>query len=261
MVKTVKKAVVPSAGLGTRFLPLSKVLPKEFWPLVDKPVIQYIIEETLISGIKDVIFVSRPGKKMILDYLKGDISFTNVFQKKPLGDGHAVLQAKSLIKNEPFAVMFGDDVVESKMPCLKQLLKIFKKYQRPVLALYRLPRNQLPFYGIVGVKKIGKRLYEIKKIVEKPEISQAPSNLTIVGKYILTPDVFNYLEKEKGNAKKEIILAAALMAMIKDGKKVFGLEFEGKWLECGNKLAFLRSNLYLCLKHPEFGRHLKKLLK
>ncbi len=293
MILTVKKAVIPIAGLGTRFLPLSKVLPKELFPLVDKPVLEYIIEEAQNSGIKNVIFVSRPEKKIVIEYFKRylqkspalenilkarkkdsllaelknlekiskEISFFQTIQNQPLGDGHAVLQAKSFVKNEPFAVLFGDDVVESKTPCLKQLLEVFKKYQRPVLALYRLPKEKLPFYGIAGVKKIGPRLYEIKKIVEKPKIPQAPSNLTIVGKYILTPDIFDYLESQNGDAKKEIIIANALMQMIKDGKKVLGLEFEGKWLECGNKLAFLESNLYLCLKHPEFGPHLRKIIK
>src|SRR3989344_9512169 len=250
----VSKAIIPIAGLGTRFLPLSKVLPKELWPLLDKPVIQRITEEALASGIKKIIFVTRPGKKIILDYFKSlRIPFEKVSQNKQLGDGHAVLQAESKIKNEAVAVLFGDDIVESKTPCLAQLIKVFKKYQKPVIALYRLPKEQLSSYGIVGVEKIGPRVYKIKKIIEKPHAKDAPSNLAIVGKYILTPEVFKYLAEAKPGFKAEIILTDTFTKMIKEGKEILGYEFEGKWLECGNKLAFLKSHLYLCLKHPEFG--------
>jgi len=288
----VKKAIIPIAGLGTRFLPLSKILPKEVWPLVDKPVIQYIVEEARASGIKEIIFVDRPDKKEVREYFQKylkkipeleailkmrkknhllgelknlekitkNISFSYIFQKMPLGDGHAILQAEKLIKNEPVAVLFGDDVVASKTPCLLQLIKVFKKYQLPLISLHRLPRERLPFYGIVGVKKVSKQVYQIKKIVEKPAIAQAPSNLAIVGKYILTPEVFKYLKRNKFNEGKEIILADTLKKMLLAGSKVYGYEFEGKWLECGNKLAYLKSNLYLSLKHPQFGKELKKFL-
>jgi len=283
---------MPIAGLGTRFLPLSKVLPKELFPLVDKPVLQYIVEEAAISGIKEIIFVSRPEKKIALDYFKKyinkspaieeflklrkknhllkelkdlekiskKISFSYVLQKKPLGDGHAVLQAKKLIKKEPYAVLFGDDVVDSKIPCLSQLIKVFNKYQKPLIALYRLPKEKLPFYGVVQVEKVAPKIYKIKRIQEKPSIKTALSNLAIVGKYILTPEVFNYLEKAGDCKGKEIILAQALEKMIQNGKEVYGYEFEGKWLECGNKPAYLKSNLYLALKHPQFGPELKSYL-
>lgn len=257
----IKKAIIPIAGLGTRFLPLSKVLPKELWPLVDKPVIQYIVEEAIASGIKEIIFVSRPGKRIILDYFAQNFSFSQVNQKKPLGDGHAILQAKKKIDKTPVAVLFGDDVVESKIPCLLQLIKIFKKYQKPVIALYRIPKKNLPSYGVARGEKIGKGVYRIKKIIEKPEIKKAPSNLAIVGKYILTPEVFDYLSSAKPGKNGEISLAENLEKMIKDKKEILGYEFEGKWLECGNKLAYLKSNLYLSLKHPQFGKELKQFLK
>lgn len=288
-----RKAVIPIAGLGTRFLPLSKILPKELWPLVDKPVLQYIVEEALFSGIKEIIFVSRPEKKLILDYfnkylkknyqlekvlksrkknnllkevkdlerISKKISFSLVTQKRPWGDGHAVLQAEKIVKKEPFAVLFGDDVVESKIPCLLQLLQVFKKYQKPVLALNALPKEKLSSYGIVKIKKIKKNIYQIKDIVEKPKAGKAPSSLAVVGKYILTPDIFNYLRKVKKNQAQEIILAEGLRGMIRAGKKILGVKFEGKWLECGNKPAYLKSNLYLCLKHPQFGKDLKKFLR
>ncbi len=285
----VKKAIIPVAGLGTRFLPLSKVVPKELWPLVDKPVIQYIIEEAKASGISEIIFVITPEKKIILNYFKKspkiekilkerkrnhlleeiknleeickNLSFSFVFQRKPLGDGHAVLQAQKIIGEEPVAALWADDVVDSKIPCLLQLLKVFKTCQKPVLAPYRLPKEKLPFYGIIGVEKIANRLYKIKKIVEKPLIEEAPSDLALVGKYVLTPEVFYYLKKAKIGKRGEIILGEVLDKMVKDGKIVYGYEFEGRWLECGNKLGWLESHLYLSLKHPQFGDKLKKFLK
>jgi UTP--glucose-1-phosphate uridylyltransferase len=288
----VKKAIIPIAGLGTRFLPLSKILPKELWPLVDKPVLQYIVQEAVFAGIKEIIFVTSPEKKAVAEYFSkylkknyklenilrsrskhnllkelqdlesilNQVSFKYINQKKPLGDGHAILQAKTLIDSKPFAVLFGDDVVVSKKPCLAQLMSVFKEYRTPVIALYEVLQEKLPSYGVVSVRKIKNHLYKIKDIIEKPEIKKAPSRLAIVGKYILTPDVFNHLKKS-GSVVREIILADALREMIKAGKNVLGLQFEGKWLECGNKLAYLKSNLYLSLKHPQFGKELKKHLK
>lgn len=290
----IKKVIIPIAGLGTRFLPLSKILPKELWPLVDKPVIQYIVEEAKASGISQIIFVISPEKKVVLDYFKKyyfkkspklertlkerkkisflqelknleelcqNLSFSYVFQKKSLGDGHAILQTKNLVKEEPVAVSFGDDIIDSKIPCLSQLIKIFKTSQKPVIALHQVPKEKIPLYGIVKVERITSHLYKIKKIVEKPTIDKAPSDLAIVGKYILTPEVFDYLKAAKPSEKGEIILAETLDAMIKDGKIIYGYQFEGKWLECGNKLNWLKSHFYLSLKHPEFGKKLKEYLK
>lgn len=284
-----KKAVIPIAGLGTRFLPLSRVVPKELFPLVDKPVIQYIIEEAKLSGIKEIIFVVRPKKKEILEYFQEDsklekllrkrkrthllkelylikelvkgISFSVVFQKEPLGDGHAVLQAKKLIKKNSFGVFFADDVVESKTPCLVQLANIFRTAQSPVIALKQVSDEKISSYGIVGVEKISNRLYKIKEITEKPKKESAPSNLAIVGRYILTPEVFNWLEKELSSKHKEIILASVLEKMIASGKVIYGYEIEGRWLECGTKLAWLESNFYLSLKHPDFGERLERIIK
>jgi len=289
MIK-VKKAIIPVAGLGTRFLPLTKVLPKELFPLVDKPILQYIVEEAIISGIEEIIFVTRPEKKPILDYfgpsnerlkkilgerkkdgilkelkelenIYQNVSFSQVFQKEQLGDGHALLQAKDKIKEEPVAALWGDDVVESKTPCLLQLIKVFKEYQKPVIALCRIPKEKLPLYGVVKVEKIRERIYKIKKIVEKPSIEEAPSNLAIVGKYILTPEVFEYLVIAKPGKGGEIYLSENLEKMIEQGKEILGLEFEGKWLECGNKVNWLKSHLYLTLKDPRFGPKLREELK
>ena len=291
----IKKAIIPIAGLGTRFLPLSKVLPKELWPLVDKPVIQYVVEEAKASGISEIIFVISPEKKVVFDYfqryyfqkspklekslrernkislleelknLEGlcqNLSFSFVFQKKPLGDGHAISLAKKLInEGEPIAVLFGDDIVDSKTPCLLQLIKIFRTCQKPVIALQRVPKERVCFYGIVGVEKIANRLYKIKKIVEKPPLDQAPSDLAIVGKYILTPEVFEYLRKARPLKSREIVLANALAKMVEDGKIIYGYEFEGEWLECGTKNDWLECHFYLSLKHPKFGLKLKEISK
>ena len=288
----IKKAIIPIAGLGTRFLPLTKVLPKELWPLADKPVIQYIVEEARASGIKEVIFVIRPDKKEVENYFKKyinkipeleevlkwrkknhllkelknlekitkKISFSYVLQKEALGASHAVFQARNLVKKESCAVMWADDVVESKVPCLLQLIKVFQKYKKPVIALYRIPKESFQFYGMVEVEKITKRLYKIKKVVEKPQIKEAPSDLAVVGKFIITPEIFDYLKKTPFSLKTDIALDEILSAIAKEGKEIYGYEFEGKWLECGNKLAYLKSNLYLSLTHPQFGPEIKKFI-
>jgi len=287
--RSIKKAIIPIAGLGTRFLPLSKVLPKELWPLVDTPVIQFIVEEAAKSGIKEIIFVASPNDKKVLNYFKKNpqlekilkekkkykilkslkdlenlskkISFSQVIQKEPLGDGHAILMAENLTKGKSCAVLFADDVVDAKNPCLKQLIKVFKKYKRPVMALCRVPKSSFQFYGMVRGKKVENRVYRIEKIVEKPSIKNSPSDLAIVGKHIITPDVFNYLKKSQSSKRGEMGLTETLAKMLADGKDIYGYEFEGKWLECGNKSAYLKSNFYLSLKHPQFGKELRKFLK
>lgn len=285
----IKKAIVPIAGLGTRFLPLSKVVSKELWPLVDKPLVQYTIEEAKASGVSEIVFVIGPGQKGALDYFKNspklekilknrkkdkileelkklqdlcqDISFSYVIQKTARGDGHAVFQAKKAIKDEPCFVLYPDDIVDSLTPCLLQLSRIFKTTQRPITALSQVPREKTRFYGIVTGEKIASRLYKVKEIVEKPEIDQVSSNLAIVGKRIITPEVFDYLQKLKPDKRGEIFLSNALAQMVKDGKMIYGYELEGRWLECGNKAEWLKSHLYLSLKHPEFGPELKKFMK
>ena len=286
---TVKKAIIPVGGLGTRFLPLSKVVPKELWPLVDEPVIQRIIAEAKDSGIEDITFVLSPGNKKILDYLKpspeiekilkkrkgeklldeyrkfkdlfSNITFNSVIQKKPSGDGHAILQAARYMNGEPVVCLFADDIVETKIPCPMQIMKVFKTCEKPVVALYRLPKEKLPSYGIVKVEKIANRFFKIKGIIEKPSLAEAPSDLAIVGKYILTPEVFEYLKRARPNSKGEIILAEVMEKMLQDGKLIYGYEIEGKWLECGSKLEWLKSHMYLSLKDARFGPELKKFLK
>ena len=285
----VKKAIIPIAGLGTRFLPLTKAVPKEFLPLVDKPIIQYIVEELKASGINDIIFVSKSGEKTALEYFKKypklekileqrkkrnsleelkklveieeTMNFSSVTQKEPLGDGHAILQAKKMIKDEPVAVLFPDDVIDSKIPSILQLTQIFNTCQKPVIGLFRVPKHKIPLYGIVEVEKIANRVYKIKKIVEKPSIDKAPSDLAIVGRYIHTPEVFDYLKKTKIGNKHEIIVADVLNEMLKQGKTIYGYEIQGEWCSCGDKLGWVKSNIHFSLKHPEFGPELKKYLK
>jgi len=285
----IKKAIIPIAGMGTRFLPLSLAVSKEFFPLADKPIIQYIIEEMKKSGISEIVFVVSPKQKMILNYLqkypelekilvkrKKDailqelkhfeemlegITFSFVTQKQPLGDGHALLQAAKLTQGEPVAVSFGDDVVDSDEPAMMQLMNIFKTCNAPVIALKSLPREQISAYGSVAVEKIANHLYKIKKIIEKPEPGQIQSNLVIVGKSILTPDVFDYLRVAKPSEKGEIILGEVFSQMLHDGKTIYGYELKGEWLECGDKLKWMKSFLYMGLKNEKFGKELREYLK
>lgn len=289
MLSEIKKAIIPVAGLGTRFLPLSRAVPKEFLPLVDKPAIQYIVEEACDSKIEEIIFITPPRKKRVLEYFKPDpelkqvlkkrgkksilrnlkkveelsekIKFRSTAQSKPLGDGHAVFQARKMVGKSPVGVFFCDDIVDSEVPCFLQLNKVFKTCQKPILALKRVEEEKVPSYGVVGVQKIANRLYKIKKIVEKPSLKEAPTNLAIVGRYILTPKVFEYLKSKKASPTKELRLSNAFSEMLEDGKMIYGYEIKGKWLECGNRKNWLKSNFYLCLKHPELGPELKQIFK
>jgi UTP--glucose-1-phosphate uridylyltransferase len=289
MAQEIKKAIIPVAGLGTRFLPMSRVLSKDLFPLVDKPVVQYIVEEAINSGIKEIVFVLSPGQKTLLNYFKkapdlekllikrkreaqlkeykefeamiSGITFSYVVQKEPLGDGHAILQAAPKVKNEPVALSFGDDVVDSDEPALQQLIEIFKTCSAPVVALKSMPKEKVPAYGVVSVEKIASRLYKIKKIIEKPEPDKIPSNLVIVGKYVLTPEIFDYLKKAKPSKKGEIILAEVFDKMLSEGKVIYGYELKGEWLECGDKAKWLKSFFYLALKDPKFKDELKQHLK
>ena len=285
----IKKAIIPVAGLGTRFLPFSKVVSKEFFPLLDKPIIQYIVEEAKNSGIEEIVFVVSPGQKTILNYFKkspdlekilkerkketllkelkefeemfSGISFSFVVQKEPLGDGHAILQAGKIAKKEPVANSFGDDIIDSEEPALLQLINVFQTCNAPVLGLKRLPRERIPAYGSVAVEKIANNLYKIKKIIEKPQPSEIMSDLVVIGKHILTPDVFEYLKKAKPSEKGEIILAEVFGKMLEDGKVIYGYELKGEWLECGDKLKWIKSFLYMALRDARFKDELKQYIK
>ena len=287
--KEIKKAIIPVAGLGTRFLPLSKVLSKEFFPLGDKPAIQYIVQEIKDSGIEEIIFVISPHQKAILNYFKKNpllekilakrkkedilkelhdfqdefknIKMTFAIQEDPKGDGHAILQAAKYIKNEPVADSFGDDIIYSETPALAQLMNIYNTCSAPVLGLKRLPREKIPAYGSVQVEKISSNLYKIKKIIEKPQLNEIMSDLVILGRHILTPEVFEYLKKAKPSKKGEIILAEVLSKMLDEGKAIYGYELSGEWLECGDKLKWMKSFFYLTLKDSIYKEQLKDYLK
>lgn len=284
-MKTVKKAIMPVAGFGTRFLPATKAQPKEMLPIVDKPVIQYLVEEAAASGIQEIIFVTGRNKRAIEDHfdyapdlellLKSggkdhlykearEISnlakFAYVRQKEPRGNGDALLNARHLINGEPVAIMFGDDIVRSQVPCLLQLMKVFDKYQDVVIALEEIDKKEVSQYGVVRATKIEKNLYEIKDIVEKPKISEAPSNLTIVGKYIVTPEFFDVLSKIKKESHQELGITDGLRSYLKK-RPIYGYKFEGKRYDCGSKLGFLKAIIDFSLEHKELGNEFKNYLR
>ena len=282
----IKKAIMPVAGSGTRFLPATKAQPKEMLSVVDKPVIQYLVEEAVAAGIKEIIFVTGRGKRAIEDHFDTSFELEHTLEKKykkkllrevrnvaklarfsyvrqpePLGDGHAILCARHLVsRNEPVAILFGDDLVDSRVPAIGQLIKIYERYQSPVIALAGVPREDVSKFGVVDPVKLSNRTYEIKKFVEKPKIKEAPSNLIAVGKYIITPEVFEKLEKSR-NDKGEIRLANAFIRMLKDNRPVYGYEFKGIRYDCGDKFGFIQATIQMGLKHPEIKNKLRKYLK
>jgi UTP--glucose-1-phosphate uridylyltransferase len=280
----IKKVIIPVAGLGTRFLPATKAQPKEMLPIVDKPVIQYLVEEAVRSGISNVIFVTGRNKRPIEDHFdhsfevetalkkRGkdkilkeirDIAnlarFTYVRQKEPRGDGDALLCASHLIdQNEAVAVLYGDDIIDSKVPCLKSMMQVFEKYNDVVIALEEVPKKDVSRYGVVKAIPISKNIYQITDIQEKPSPKEAFSNLTVVGKYILTPEVFTELGKLTPG-KDEIRLTNALKALLKR-KPIYGYKFEGKRYDCGSKIGFLEAVVDMGLKHPEVKKEFRKYL-
>ena len=274
---TIRKAVFPAAGLGTRFLPATKAQPKEMLPLVDKPVIQYVIEEAVASGIENIIIVTGRGKNAIEDHF--DVSFelekylemrgereklavvrhisdmihvSYVRQKEALGLGHAILAARDLVGAEPFAVFLGDDIIDAKVPAMKQLMKVFARVKSPVLALEEVDRARTRDYGVISGKSMGDSLYKVSDLVEKPDPAKAPSNLAIIGRYILTPEIFGHLERTKPDHRGEIQLTNGLRSLLKK-QAIYGYQFEGKRYDTGNKLGFLKATVEFALKRPDLG--------
>jgi UTP--glucose-1-phosphate uridylyltransferase len=281
----IKKAIIPVAGFGTRFLPATKSQPKEMLPIIDKPVVHFIVEEAINSGIEDIIFITGRHKRAIEDYFdympelennlleKNKIEILNnirsiahlanfvyVRQKEQKGDGDAILQAKCLVNDEPFAVLFGDDIVISKKPALSQLIEVFDKYRDCTIALCEIPKKDLKHYGVVKAVKIENNIYEIKDIVEKPEPSKAPSNLAIIGKYVLIPEIIKELEKIDYKKNKEIRLADALKNILKK-RPVYGVKIDGKRYDCGSKIGFVKAIIDFSLNHPEVKKEIVKYLK
>lgn len=285
-MKKIRKAIFPAAGLGTRFLPATKAQPKEMLPLVDKPLIQYGIEEAIASGIEQVIIVTGRGKDAIEDHF--DISFeleqllreknktdlleqvqaiskinvSYVRQKQALGLGHAVLVARDLVGDEPFAVILGDDIIDSQTPCLKQMIDVYERYGRSVIGTARVDGPAISRFGVLAVDDIEERVYKIRDMVEKPPFEQAPSNLAIIGRYILTPEIFPILEQTAKGTGGEIQLTDAMRTLLKD-QAMYGLEFEGVRHDAGDKLGFLIATVEFALKRndlgPEFREYLKSL--
>jgi UTP--glucose-1-phosphate uridylyltransferase len=290
MIQKVRKAVFPAAGLGTRFLPATKAMPKEMLPLVDKPLIQYGVEEALHSGMPNIIIVTGRGKSAIEDHF--DVSFelehllesrkkkdllntvravsdmidvSYIRQKEALGLGHAVLRAKDLVANEPFAVVLSDDVIDAEIPCLRQLLDIYDFYGASVLALMEVPKDSISAYGVVDAEPVTHqgstgKLFRIRNMVEKPKAEDAPSNLAIIGRYILTPEIFKSIESIEPGRGGEIQLTDALKHLLRS-RPVYGYKFEGKRYDAGDKLGFLTATVEFALQRHDLGGPFRQYLK
>jgi UTP--glucose-1-phosphate uridylyltransferase len=290
MAAKVRKAVFPAAGLGTRFLPATKAQPKEMLPLVDKPIIQYGVEEALHSGIQNIIIVTGRGKSAIEDHF--DVSFeleyllesrnkkdllatvravsdminvAYIRQKEALGLGHAVLRAKELVGPEPFAVVLADDVIDAETPCLRQLLDIHDFFAAPVLAVMEVPQENISAYGVVDAEAISHngskdRVYRIRDLVEKPKASEAPSNLAIIGRYVLTPEIFDSLQEIEPGSGSEIQLTDALKHLL-HSKPIYAYRFEGTRYDAGDKLGFLQATVEFALRRHDLGAAFREYLK
>lgn len=285
MAEKIRKAVIPVAGFGTRFLPATKAQPKEMLPLVDKPTIQYIVEEAVAAGIEQVIFITGANKRAIEDHFDRNFelehrleqagktveleevkrisylaSFVYIRQRTPSGLGHAILQAKDVVSDEPFAVLLGDDIVDAKKPAIGQLMGVFARYGDPVVGVTEVPKESVSRYGIVGGVKVNERVTEVKQIIEKPSPKQAPSRLAITGRYVLTPDIFGILEQTKPGHGGEIQVTDALATLAKQ-RPMYTCRYEGTYYDCGTKLSFLRAQVAFALRHPELRQPLRRALK
>ena len=280
----VKKAVIPAAGFGTRFLPATKVVPKELLPIVDKPTIQYIMEEVVTAGIEEVILITGREKGSIEDHFdtstelenhlrkKGRkdllrmvqaisdmVTLVSVRQKEPLGLGHAILCAKKMVGEEPFAVLLGDDLIDAQTPCIRQMMDVYQKMEGAVIAIQKIPKTETHLYGIIKGGKVRDRIYRVEEMVEKPRQGTAPSNLAIIGRYILPHQIFGILEKVSPDGKGEIQLTDGLRELNRI-LPIFGYEFIGDRYDAGDKLGYLQANISFALKHPELGPKLKRYL-
>ena len=290
MIAKVRKAVFPAAGLGTRFLPATKAMPKEMLPLVDKPLIQYGVEEAIQSGVQNIIIVTGRGKSAIEDHfdvsfelehllasrnkkdilqqvrdISGMMDVSYVRQKEALGLGHAVLRAKELVSKEPFAVILSDDVIDSDVPCLRQLIDVYEFYGASVVALMEVPKDSISAYGVVDAEPVDhngtkNRLYRIRNMVEKPKVEDAPSNLAIIGRYVLTPEVFASIEAVEPGKGGEIQLTDGLKHLLRS-RPVYGYKFEGTRFDAGDKLGFLKATVEFALKRHDLGNEFKEYLK
>jgi UTP--glucose-1-phosphate uridylyltransferase len=287
MQRKIRKAVFPAAGLGTRFLPATKAQPKEMLPLVDKPIIQYVIEEAVASGLTNIIIVTGRGKNAIEDHfdvsyelerllhergkkelleqvraVSNMINVSYVRQGETLGLGHAVLMAKDLVGDEPFAVLLGDDIIDSAVPCTRQMIDVYHEHDGPVIAVHRVPRDEISAYGVIDGVSEGSsgRVYRIRDMVEKPKAEEAPSDLAIIGRYILPPEIFAILEKTPRDKGGEIQLTNGLRALAQT-HTLYGYRFEGVRHDAGNKLGFLKATVEFALKRKDLGEPFRQYLK
>lgn len=290
MIARVRKAVFPAAGLGTRFLPATKAQPKEMLPLVDKPLIQYGVEEAIRSGIQNILIITGRGKSAIEDHF--DVSFeleqalekrnkkellatvreisdmvdiAYIRQKEALGLGHAVLRARDMVGSEPFAVVLSDDVIEAEIPCLRQLLDVYELFGASVIALMEVPAEEVSAYGIVDAEPVhhngcGDRLYRIHNLIEKPRQSEAPSRLAIIGRYVLTPEIFPSLEAIEPGSLGEIQLTDGLRHLL-GSRPIYGYRFEGRRYDAGDKLGFLKATVEFALRRSDLGGAFREYLK
>ncbi len=282
----VRKGVFPAAGLGTRFLPATKAQPKEMLPLVDKPTIQYVVEEAVASGLSEIIIVTGRGKRAIEDHFdaafeleyylndRGKVeelaqiktiselaSVCYVRQKEPLGLGHAILCARSLVGEEPFGVFLGDDIIGgAPTPCMRQLLDVFERYDGPVIAVERVPLDRIHQYGVIAGRPLGGNVYEITDLVEKPRAAEAPSDLAIIGRYVLTPDVFGILSETAPDRRGEIQLTDGLRRL-RARRPMYAVAFEGKRYDTGDKLGFLKATVEFALARPDLADEFRAYLK
>src|SRR5687767_7350213 len=284
----ISRAVFPAAGLGTRFLPITKAQPKEMLPLVDKPLIQYVVEEAVASGLENLIMITGRGKNAIEDHF--DVSFeletileqrgkpellsivravsdlvhiAYVRQKEALGHGHAILMARDLVNNEPFAVLLGDDIIESETPCIRQMLDVFERYKTSVVAIMEVTRDQVSRYGIIKGTPLPNeegRLFDVQEMVEKPSIADAPSNLAIIGRYILTPAIFEVLSQTDTGSGGEIQLTDGLNRLLAK-ERILGYRFSGKRHDAGEKLGYLKATVEFALKNEELGQEFRTYLR
>jgi len=284
-VNAIRKAVFPAAGLGTRFLPATKAQPKEMLPLVDKPIIQYVVEEAVESGLDQIIIVTGRGKRAIEDHF--DISFElehvlaqkgdeetlravrrisdlatiyYIRQKEPLGLGHAVAVTRELVGDEPFAVLLSDDLIVHDVPCLRQMIEVYERYQCSVVAVERIPRDRISGYGVIAGRPIEERIYRLDDVVEKPAPEEAPSDLAIVGRYILTPEIFDALAKVKPGKGGEIQLTDALRRLLKH-QVIYAYEFQGIRYDAGTTLGFLKAAVEFALRRPDIGEEFRTYLR
>jgi UTP--glucose-1-phosphate uridylyltransferase len=285
----IRKAVFPAAGLGTRFLPATKAQPKEMLPIVDKPIIQYVIEEAVASGVDNIVMVTGRGKSAIEDHFdvsyelesilqqrgKTDllrqvrdisdlIKLTYVRQKEALGLGHAILVTREVVGNEPFAVMLGDDIIDAEVPCLRQMIEVYEKYGQSVVAIQEVQGKAISSYGVIAGHPVdgnGGRLWEISDLVEKPPLEKAPSHLAIIGRYILTPEVFAAIDSTTPGSGGEIQLTDGLKNLLASGQKIYGWQFHGRRHDAGDKLGFLKATVEFALKREDLGAPFREYLR